>query len=70
MTVNNNTFIMTRCTIRQVEKATQYTRVLSDNDVAAKTITFTFEGQLAAFTLIVEEGDEKIQWFRYMMALM
>ena len=59
MTVNNNTFIMTRCTIRQVEKATQYTRVLSDNDVAAKTITFTFEGQLAAFTLIVEEGDEK-----------
>lgn len=58
MTANGNTFIMTKCIIRQVEKTTQYTKVLSDDDVTAKTLTFTFSGQLAAFTLIVEEGDE------------
>lgn len=58
VTLGSNTFIMTKCILRQVEKATQYTKVLSDNDVVSKTITFTFEGQLAAFTLTVEEAGE------------
>lgn len=44
--------------IRQVKKEVQSTKVLSDNDVSAKTITFTYEGQLAAFSLDVTEGDE------------
>ena len=50
--------IFTRCTIRQVTKAVQSTKVLADNDVSAKTITFTFEGQLAGFSLDVTEGSE------------
>lgn len=50
--------ILVKTTIRQVEKNTQTTKILSDNDVSSKTITFTFEGQLAAFSLDVTEGTE------------
>ena len=50
--------ILVKTTIRQVEKNTQTTKILSDNDVSSKTITFTFEGQLAAFSLDVTEGAE------------
>lgn len=50
--------IFTKCTIRQVEKSIQSTKVLSDNDISAKTITFRFDGQLAAFSLDVTEGTE------------
>lgn len=49
--------IFVKTTLRQVEKSTTYTKVLSDNDIAAKMITFTFEGQLAAFDLKVTEGN-------------
>lgn len=52
------TVIMVQCRIRQVEKETQYTKILADNDIAAKTITFTFSGQLAGFSLDVTEGNE------------
>lgn len=58
--VNSNgvNVILVKTTIRQVEKNTQTTKILSDNDVSSKTITFTFEGQLAAFSLDVTEGTE------------
>ena len=55
---NGMNIIFTKCIIRQVEKAVQSTRILADNDVSAKTITFTFDGQLAAFSLDVTEGTE------------
>lgn len=50
--------IAVRTTIRQVEKFVQSTKILSDNDVSSKTITFTYDGQLAAFSLDVTEGTE------------
>ena len=50
--------ILVKTTIRQVEKYIKSTKVLSDNDVSSKTITFTFEGNLAAFSLDVTEGSE------------
>ena len=59
MNVNGTDFIFTKCTLRQVEKQTIYKKVLSDNSIAAKTITFEFEGQLAAFTIDVTEGDNE-----------
>lgn len=56
--IEGSNVILTKCIIRQVEKTIQNTKVLSDNDVSAKTITFTFDGQLAAFSLDVTEGTE------------
>lgn len=51
--------LLVQCPIRQVEKSSQSAKVLSDNEVSSKTITFTFEGNLASFSLDVTEGDEK-----------
>ena len=57
MRVNGNNVIFTKCTLHQVERTTVHKKVLSDNSIASKTLTFDFEGQLAAFTIDVTEGD-------------
>jgi hypothetical protein len=57
ISMNGIDTLLVKCTIRQVEKNTQNTKVLSNNDVSSKTITFTFTGQLAAFSLDVTEGS-------------
>lgn len=56
MTVNEQNIIFTSCTLRQVEKSTVYKKILADNSISSKTITFDFEGQLAAFDIDVTEG--------------
>ena len=56
MTVNEQNIIFTRCKLRQVEKNTVYKKILADNSISSKTITFDFEGQLAAFDIDVTEG--------------
>lgn len=58
MNVNGRNVIFTKCTIRQVSKSTIYKKILSDNSIASKTTTFEFEGQLAAFTIDVTEGNK------------
>ena len=57
MRVNGMNIIFTKCTIRQVNKTTIYKKILSDNSITSKTLTFDFEGQLAAFDIDVAEGD-------------
>lgn len=57
MNVNGTNVIFTKCTLRQVEKQTIHKKVLSDNSIASKTVTFEYEGQLAAFTIDVTEGS-------------
>lgn len=56
MNVNGTDVIFTKCTLRQVERQTIHKKVLSDNSISAKTVTFEFEGQLADFTIDVNEG--------------
>lgn len=57
MNVNGTSVIFTSCTLHQVKKNTVYKKVLSDNSITSKTVTFEFEGQLAAFTIDVTEGN-------------
>lgn len=57
MNVNGKHVIFTKCTLRQVEKQTIFKKVLSDNSITSKTVTFEYEGQLADFTIDVTEGD-------------
>lgn len=56
MRVNGMNVIFTKCTLHQVEYQTVYKKVLADNSISSKTVTFDFEGQLAAFTIDVTEG--------------
>ncbi|MBR3598819.1 MAG: hypothetical protein IKL53_02975 [Lachnospiraceae bacterium] len=56
--VNGMNLIFTKCTIRQVKKSVQYKKILSDNSISAKTFTFEFDGQLAAFNIEVTEGSK------------
>lgn len=58
MKVNGMNIIFTKVTLHQVEKSTIHKKVLSDNSIASKTLTFDFEGQLAAFNIDVTEGSE------------
>lgn len=58
MMVNGSSVIFTKCTLHQVEKTSIYKKVLSDNSIASKTITFEYTGQLAAFTMDVVEGSK------------
>lgn len=46
MNVNGTNVIFTKCTLHQVEKSTIHKKVLSDNSIAAKTVTFEFEGKI------------------------
>lgn len=56
MIVNEQNVIFTSCLLRQVEKSTVYKKILADNSISSKTITFDFEGQLAAFDIDVTEN--------------
>lgn len=58
MNVNGINVIYTKCTLRQVSKSTIHKKILSDNSIASKTTTFEFDGQLAAFTIDVDEGGK------------
>lgn len=58
MKVSGQNIIFTRCTLHQVEKSTEYKKVLGDNSISSKTFTFSFEGQLASFTIDVKEGNK------------
>ena len=58
MMVNEQNIIFTSCTLRQVEKTINYKKILADNSISSKTITFEFEGQLAAFDIDVTENGE------------
>ena len=53
MNINGTRYLMVGCLIRQVEKQTLYTKVLSDNTISSKTASFDFENQLAAFDINV-----------------
>lgn len=57
MNVNGMNVIFTKCTLHQVKKSTIYKKILSDNSISSKTLTFEFSGQLAAFTIDVTEGS-------------
>lgn len=57
--LNGQNVIFVNCTVRQVKKQTIYKKVLSDNSISAKTFTFDFSGQLAAFTIDVYEGKTR-----------
>lgn len=48
--------IYTKVLLRQVEKKTLYTKVLSTNTIESKTFNFEFDSQMAAFTIDVTEG--------------
>ena len=56
---NGKHFLFTKCTLHQVTKTTQYKKVLSDNSITSKTLTFEFEGQLASFTIDAFEANSK-----------
>lgn len=60
ITVNGESVISVKCTLRQVNKSTIHKKILSDNSIASKTTTFEFEGQLAAFDIDVTEGDNVV----------
>ena len=57
MFVNGMNIIFVKCTLHQAKKTQIHKKVLSDNSISAKTVTFNFEGQLAAFTIDVKEGQ-------------
>lgn len=57
MFVNGMNVVFVKCTLHQVEKSTIYKKVLSDNSISSKTAVFDFDGQLAAFTIDVKEGN-------------
>lgn len=56
MNVQGVDVIYTKVLLRQVEKTTQYTKVLATNVIESKTFNFEFGSQLAAFTVDVTEG--------------
>lgn len=52
--------IMVECKLHQVSKQQITTKILSDNSISSKIITFEFEGQLASFTIDVTTGSGNI----------
>ena len=58
MRTNASTILFTKCTLHQVTTQTAYKKILSDNSISSKTVTFNFEGQLAAFTIDVTENGK------------
>lgn len=45
-------------TLRQVEHSTEYKKILTDNVIENKTLTFSFDGQIADFYVECVEGDQ------------
>lgn len=56
MMIDNRPTIMLTCRLRQVAKQTISKRILSSSSIENKTLTFTFENQLAAFNIDVTDG--------------
>lgn len=50
--------VVLTATLRQVEHNTVYKKILTDNVIENKTLTFTFDGQIADFYVECIEGDE------------
>lgn len=57
--VNGLNYLLVYCTLRQIEKSYQYKKVLSDNIISSKTLTFQYTNQLADFVVDVSNtsGD-------------
>lgn len=60
MVVENEMFIYVQCDIRQYEQSKIYRKILTDNPIENKTLTFDFDSQLASFELDVTEGNNNI----------
>lgn len=58
MMVSNKSIIFMPVKLHQVMKTNIVKKILSDNSISSKTLTFEFEGQLAAFNIDVTEGDK------------
>lgn len=54
---NSNLVVLT-VTLRQVEHTTVYKKILTDNVIENKTMTFSYEGQMAGFYVECVEGNE------------
>lgn len=46
------------CVIRQVEQSTVHTKIMTDNSIENKTMSFEYQNQMAYFDLDVTEGSE------------
>lgn len=57
VSVDGIDYIFVRCTLHQVEKNYIHKKILNDNIISAKTFSFEFEGQLAAFTIDAKDGS-------------
>ncbi len=58
VSLNDESFIIIKCHIRQLELATVYKKIITDNTIDNKTFIFNFENQLANFDLKITEGNE------------
>ena len=56
--LTNYNIIAVNCIIRQVELNKIYKKILTDNPLENKSITFSFESQLSTFNLVAEEQDK------------
>lgn len=56
--IGQTNLVMIPTLIRQVEKNDIYRTVLVNNPLESKTLTFSFDNQLAYFTVTVTEGDK------------
>lgn len=56
MMIEGEVFIYINCNIRQYEQVKIYRKILTDNTIENKTLSFDFESQLASFELEVTEG--------------
>lgn len=57
MMIDNKSTILINCRLRQVSQQTISKRIISSSSIENKTLTFTFENQLAAFNIDVTDGD-------------
>lgn len=56
--LTNYHIIAVNCTIRQVELNKIYKKILTDNPLENKSITFSFDSQLATFNMVAEENNK------------
>ena len=57
---NGRYILFVKCTLHQVQKEVIHKKILADNSISAKTATFSFTGQLSAFTVDVHEGNNTV----------
>jgi len=58
LTMHNSKWIFITCTIRQVQYEQRYSKIITNNILDHKTFDFEFEDQLAAFDVVVTEGNK------------